>query len=150
MAEDALAKYKEDFFLLLEAGFLAVNARDEDSAIKLFRACSVLRPGHTFPKVGFGYLHLCKLEIKQAITLFSEVLEKEPNNEMAKALLGICLSMGTTTTTQGETLLTSLLTQSQDPGIKELANTSLNFVETFIKKAASPVEPQKPKNPPRT
>ena len=87
MSDDSLKQYKEDFFLLLEAGFIAVNAADEDSAIKLFKASELLRPESTFPKVGFGYMHLCKLELKQAVALFREVLAKEPENEMAKTFL---------------------------------------------------------------
>ena len=144
MAKDLLETYKEDFFLLLEAGFIAVNAADEDSAIKLFKSAELLRPESTFPKVGFGYMHLCKLELKQACNLFREVLSKEPNNEMAKTFLSICLSMIPTEMAKGEKDLESL-TKSGDSGIKKLASTALDFVEKFVKKAPSPVQPQKPK-----
>ena len=80
---------KEDYILMIEAGFIAVNQADEDSALKLFRASEMLQPDNSLPKVGFGYLHLHKLELKQAVRIFEEVLEKEPNNEMAKTFLGI-------------------------------------------------------------
>lgn len=146
MAANALNNYKEDFFLLLEAGFIAVNAADEDSATKLFKAAALLKPESTFPKVGFGYMHLCKLEIKQAIASFREVLAKEPQNEMAKALLGICLSFTPTELSQGEKTLADLSRSSPDSGIKKLANTALDFVEKFVKKSPSPVQPQKPKH----
>ena len=138
-----LEKFSEDFYLLLEAGFLSVNEADEDSALKLFKAAQLLKPENTFPKVGLGYMHLCKLEIKQAIQTFKEVVEKEPKNEMAKTLLGICLSMSPKETTKGEQLLEETLSNSHDKGIKDLANTAIDFVDKFVKKAPSPMESQK-------
>ncbi len=145
MSNDPLKHFHDDFFLLLEAGFIAVNAADEDSSIKLFRAAELLRPESTFPKVGFGYMHLCKLELKQAVALFKEVLAKEPENEMARTFLGICLSLIPNELSHGEKALTELA-KSGDSGIKQLANTALDFVEKFVKKAPSPVQPQKPKS----
>ena len=142
MSKDILENYKDDFFLLLEAGFVAVNATDEDSAIKLFRAAELLRPESTFPKIGFGYMHLCKLELKQAITLFREVLTKEPENEMAKTFLGICMTLIPTELSAGERSLEEL-TQSNDSGIKKLASMAIEFAEKFVKKAPAPLDPKK-------
>ena len=144
MAESALKPYKEDFFLILEAGFIAVNSADEDSAIKLFRACQVLKPESTFPKVGLGYMHLCKLEIKQAIKLFEEVVAIEPTNDMAQAFLGICMSMNPAQITKGEKLLEEMIAKAGDEDVKKLADMALEFVDQFVKKAPSPMEPQKP------
>ncbi len=142
MSEDAFKNYKEDFFLLLEAGFIAVNAADEDSAVKLFKAAEVLRPESTFPKVGFGYMHLCKLELKQAVATFREILAKEPENEMAKTFLGICMTLIPTELSAGERSLEEL-TQSSDSGIKKLANMAIEFAEKFVKKAPAPLDPKK-------
>ncbi len=144
MSQDAIKNYKEDFFLLLEAGFIAVNAADEDSAVKLFKAAEVLTPESTFPKVGFGYMHLCKLELKQATANFREVLAKEPDNEMAKTFLGICMTLIPNELAAGERSL-SELAKSSDSGIKKLANMAIEFAEKFVKKAPSPLQPQKPK-----
>lgn len=140
-----LEQYKEDFFLLLEGGFVAIKNADEDSALKLFRACELLNPESTFPTVGLGYMHLCKLELKQAAALFTKVLEKEPTNEMAKTFLGIVLSMTPTEMTKGEKMLTDTAMHSSDPEIKKLSNTALDFVENHIKKHPSPAEVQTPK-----
>ncbi len=141
---DALKNYKEDFFLFLEAGFVAVNAADEDSAVKLFKAAEILKPESTFPKVGFGYMHLCKLELKQATAAFREVLAKEPDNEMAKTFLGICMTLIPTELSAGERSLEEL-SKSNDSGIKKLAGIAIEFAEKFVKKAPSPLHPQKPK-----
>jgi hypothetical protein len=140
---DALKNYKEDFFLLLESGFIAVNAADEDSAVKLFKACEVLQPESTFPKVGFGYMHLCKLELKQAMAAFRDVLAKEPDNEMAKTFLGICMTLTPTELSAGEKSLEEL-TKSGDSGVKKLAAMAIEFAEKFVKKSPSPMQPQKP------
>lgn len=133
--------YTPDFVLLLESGFIAVNQADEDSALKLFRASQVLNPNNVLPKVGFGYLHLHKLELKQACTSFEEVLAQDPHNEMAKTFLGICMSMQPTTTTKGEKILEQTH-KSKDPMIKKLSDTALDFVERFIKKSPGPAATQ--------
>lgn len=133
----AIQKYKEDFILLSEAGFIAVNQADEDAALKLFRAAELLNPSNVLPKVGFGYLHLHKLELKQSVKAFEEVLEKEPHNEMAKAFLGLSMSMMPTSIDKGEKILEQTL-KSKDPMIKRLAGTAIDFVERFVKKKPGP------------
>lgn len=141
---ERLEKYKKDFILFLEAGFIAINQADEDSAVKLFKAAEILDPKNNLIKIGQGYLHLHKLELKQAIDVFEGVLKKEPNNEMAKTFLGIALSWTPTDTMKGEKLL-SETTKSKDEPIKKLSMTALDFVEKFIKKEPSPVEVKKKK-----
>lgn len=145
MAKDIFKELDEDFFVLLEAGFLAVNNQDEDSALKLFDACSILRPDNNFPKVGYGYIHLCKLELREAVAKFKEVSDKEPSNEMTKTLLGLAQSLIPTETAEGEKVLEDTLKKTYDPDIKNLADMSLNFVENFVKKSPSPVEVQERK-----
>jgi tetratricopeptide (TPR) repeat protein len=137
-------KYKEDFILLLEAGFIAVNQADEDAALKLLRAAELLDPENTLPIVGFGYLHLHKLELKQACERFEHVLKKDPHNDMAKTLLGLALSMQPNAVTKGEKMLEQTV-KSKDPMIKELSHTALDFVERFIKKPGGPAATEKRK-----
>lgn len=134
--------YTPDFVLMLESGFIAVNQADEDSALKLFRASQLLSPNNILPKVGFGYLHLHKLELKQACTSFEEVLTQDPHNDMAKAFLGLCMSMQPGTTEKGEKILEQT-TKSKDPLVQRLADTAIDFVERFIKKAPGPAAMQK-------
>jgi tetratricopeptide (TPR) repeat protein len=133
----ATKKYKEDFILLAEAGFIAVNQADEDSALKLFRAAAILDPKNILPKIGFGYLHLHKLELKQAVKNFEEVLEVDPNNDMAKAFMGLCLSMMPNSIEKGEKILEQTL-KSKDPDIKKMSGSAIDFVEKFIKKTPGP------------
>ncbi len=129
-----LSKYDEDFFLFLEAGFIAINQADEDAAVKMFKACELLRPENYLYKVGLGYLHLHKLELKTAIKYFEEVLAKEPDNDMAKTFLGIAMTLTPDQVSKGEKVLEEAAKESHDSQIKKVATTSLEFVENFVKK----------------
>ena len=138
----ASKKYKEDFILFAEAGFIAVNQADEDAALKLFKAAELLDPKNILPKIGFGYLHLHKLELKQAVKCFDEVLEIDPRNDMAKAFKGLSLSMMPNSVDKGEQILEETL-KSKDPAIKQLAGSAIDFVEKFIKKNPGPASKSK-------
>lgn len=140
-----LEKFKQDYILMAEAGFIAVNQTDEDSAVKLFNAATLLDPTSLLPKIGMGYIHLVKLELKQAIKIFEEVLAVDPKNETAKAFLGISLSLNPTECAKGEKVLEEMTKNAQEPMVKNLSITALEFVEKFVKKAPSPahVAPKK-------
>lgn len=137
-----LQKFKDDFILLAEAGFIAINQADEDAALKLFKASEMLDPQNLLPKVGVGYMHLCKLELKQAAKAFRDILEKDPKNEMARAFLGLSLSLNPAELTEGEKLLEEATRNCKDPQIKDLAKNSLDFVKKFVKKTPSPAAGQ--------
>ena len=139
-----LDEYKNDFLLFVESGFIAINQTDEDSTIKLFKAAELLDKTNPLIKIGFGYLALHKLELKKAITAFEEVLKKNPKNDMAKAFLGIAISMTPKNMVKGEKLLEETL-KSDDKEVKKLAGIALDFVDKFIKKEPTPVEPKKKK-----
>ena len=64
---------------------------------------------------------------------------------MARAFLGICMSMTPTEMSKGESILTQSAAKSKDPEIKKLANSAMDFVDNFVKKAPSPMEAKKPK-----
>lgn len=133
----AIKKHKEDFILLAEAGFIAVNQADEDAAVKLFKAAELLDPTNSLPKLGFGYLHLHKLELKEAIKRFEEVLAADENNEMAKAFVGLCYSLMPNEVNKGEKILSGSL-KSKDPLIKKMAGSAIEFVEKFVKPSPGP------------
>lgn len=134
-----IENHKQDFILLLEAGFIAVNQSDEDAARKLFKAAEILDPKNTLPKVGIGYLHLHKLELKQSVELFESVLQEEPDNEMAKTFLGLSLSFTPKGVNEAEKILEATA-KSEDSLIQNLSVSALKFIETFIKKSPTPVE----------
>lgn len=135
-------KNKDTFLLLAEAGFIAINQADEDAAIKLFKASELLDPQNVLPKVGMGYMHLCKLELKQAAKVFEEILAKDPHNEMAKTFLGLSLSLNPAEIVKGEKVLAESAHKCKDPMVKDLAKSALDFVEKFVKKAPSPAQGQ--------
>ncbi len=137
-----LQNYKDDFILLAEAGFIAINQMDEQSALKLFKASETLNPDNLLPKIGVGYMHLCKLELKQAAKSFQDILDNDPDNEMAKTFLGLSLSLYPSEVAHGERVLEESIKTSKDPAIKDLAKNSLEFVEKFVKKSPSPAQGQ--------
>jgi len=137
-----LQKFKDHFILFAEAGFIAINQADEDSAIKLFKASELLDSQNLLPKIGMGYMHLCKLELKQAAKTFEGILSKDPNNEMAKTFLGLSLALNPAELSKGEKVLEESAQKSQDPMIKNLAKNALDFVEKFVKKSPSPAQGQ--------
>ncbi|MEN9654622.1 MAG: putative SctF chaperone SctG [Chlamydiota bacterium] len=130
-------QYKEDTILFIEAGFIAVNQADEDSAKKLFEAAQLLDPSNHLWKMGVGYLHLHKLELKEACKMFQEVLDEEPSSDMAKAMLGVAMGMMPQKTPQAEKILEQTL-KSKDPLIKKLSDTAIHFIDTCIKKTPGP------------
>jgi hypothetical protein len=140
-----LESYKEDFYLLLEAGFIAINMQDEDSANKLFQACQILNPKNTFPLVGLGYKHLCKLELAKAQSCFKEVLKLEPENQLAKSLLAVCMTMNPKEHIEGEKKLEEL-SKSQDADIKKLADIAMDFSHKISPKNKSPAHPKQAKH----
>ena len=137
-----LQKYKNDFVLLLESGFIAASQTDEDAALKLFRAAQMLQPENIMPKVGFGYIHLLKLELSQACKKFEEVLKADPHNEMARAMLGLSTSLTVKEVDKGEKILKEALKNSNDPSVKNMASTAIDFVEKYVKKQPTPVQGQ--------
>ncbi len=141
-----MSKYanRELFFVLIELGYIAVNQADEDSALKLFRACKLLYPNNSLSEVGEGYLYLHKLELKKAIEILTDVVKREPKNETAKTLLGVSLSLSPTKGMEGEQLLTEIAQQSGDPQTKKTADAAISFVDKFVKKEGTgPLQPKK-------
>jgi hypothetical protein len=130
------------FKVFLELGFIAVNQADEDAALKLFHAAEILNPESALPQAGIGYLHLHKLELKQACAVFKKILEKEPDNMMCKAFLGICTAMQPNHVVDGEKILDETFKKTKkDPGVADvhqLTVTAIDFVERFIKKTPGP------------
>jgi len=126
--------FREDFALLIEAGFVAVKQLDEVAATRLFRAAQTISPEATAPQVGLGYIALNKLEIKEASRLFEGVLQKEPGNDLAKAFLGICLLLNKERREEGEVLVRGIEETTQDPTVKNLCTISLEWAEKDLKK----------------
>ena len=75
-----LEEFKEDYSLLIEAGFVAVKQLDAISSSRIFVGAQMLSPGHTAPQIGLGYIALNKLDIKEAAHIFEAVTNKEPKN----------------------------------------------------------------------
>lgn len=138
MTEDKIAEFKEDFSLLIEAGFVAVKQLDETSATRIFHAAQAMSPTSTAPQLGLGYIALNKLEIKQATKTFEEIVAKEPENLLAQSFLGICFLLTKPKRKKGEELIHQVLAKTTDPTIKNLAQVSLEWAEKDLSKEKAP------------
>lgn len=142
-----LQDYKSDFILMIEAGFIAVNQSDEDAALKLFQTAALLDPENSLSQLGLGYIHLCRLDLSKATSVFAEIVKKEPLNDMAKTLLGLSHSFNPQELGQGEKILKESASHSNDPFVKNAAVTALDFVDRFIKTTPTPTQGNTPKHP---
>lgn len=137
MADD-MESLKEDFPLLIEAGFIAVKQLDEISATRIFNAAQMISPKSTAPQIGLGYIALNKLEVKKATGIFEKVVEQEPTNYLAQTFLGICFLLNKPKRKKGEKLIQDAMSKSDDPTIKNLGTVSLQWAEKDLNKIKSP------------
>jgi len=138
MAKPDVDLFREDFSLLIEAGFVAVKQLDETSATRIFNAAQLINPASTAPQIGLGYIALNKLEVREATEIFEKVLEKEPENELAQAFYGICLLLNKQQRPKGEKLVKDIIAKTTDPTIKSLGEISLEWADKDLKKEKAP------------
>lgn len=134
MAEKKIEEFKDDFALLIEAGFVAVKQLDETSATRIFHAAQALSPFSVAPQIGLGYIALNKLEIKKATEIFETVVKVEPNNHLAQTFLGICFLLNKNKRKKGEKLIRDAIENTTDPTIKNLGTISLEWSEKDLSK----------------
>ncbi len=134
MEEGKLRDFKEDFALLIEAGFVAVKQLDETSSKRIFEAAQLLSPNSTAPQIGLGYIALNKLQVKEAAQIFEKVVEREPENFLAQTFLGICFLLNKQKRKKGEKLIKDAMAKSTDPTIKNLGLISLEWADKDLKK----------------
>jgi lipopolysaccharide biosynthesis regulator YciM len=138
MEGQKLQDFREDFGLLIEAGFIAVKQLDEISATRIFHAAQVMNPTSTAPQIGLGYIALNKLETKEATRIFESVIKQEPDNYLAQTFLGICFLLNKPKRKKGEQLIREAIEKSSDPTIKSLGKLSLEWAEKDLSKEKSP------------
>lgn len=138
MLKQKIEDFKEDFSLLIEAGFVAVKQLDEMSASRIFHAAQAIHPTSTAPQIGLGYIALNKLEVKHATKIFEEVTKIEPENYLAQTFLGICFLLTKPKRKKGEKLIQEAMSKSSDPTIKNLGSISLQWAEKDLNDLKSP------------
>ena len=131
---NVIEECRDDFALLIEAGFVAVKQLDEVSARRLFQAAQILHPDSSAPRIGIGYIALNKLEMKEATKIFEEINAKEPENHLAATFLGICYVLSKPKRKKGEQMLDTISKASDDPTIKHLCELSLVWAEKDLSK----------------
>jgi hypothetical protein len=134
MDEEKISEFKEDFALLIEAGFVAVKQLDETSATRIFLAAQSLSLNNTAPQIGIGYIALNKLEIKEATRIFESVTQVEPDNHLAQTFLAICFLLTKGKRKKGEKMIHEIMEKTTDPTIKSLGALSLEWSEKDLSK----------------
>ena len=129
MGTEIMEEFRDDFSLLIEAGFVAVKQLDEVSAVRIFNAAQAISPLNTAPLIGMGFIAINKLNIKQATEIFEEVTQKEPDNHLAQTFLGICYLLTKGGRKKGENIIKETMTKTTDPAIKNLGVISLEWTE---------------------
>lgn len=136
--EEKVEELKEDFSLLIEAGFVAVKQLDAISSSRIFIAAQMISPGHTAPQIGLGYIALNQLNVKEATHIFEEVTAKEPENYLAQTFLGMCYLLSKPKRKKGEKIIREAMEKTDDPTIKSLGEISLEWAEKDLTKAKAP------------
>ncbi len=136
--EEKIEELKEDFSLLIEAGFVAVKQLDAISSSRIFVAGQMISPGHTAPQIGLGYIALNQLNMKEATHIFEEINQKEPDNLLAKTFLGICYLLSKPKRKKGEKIIKDAIENTEDPTIKNLGEISLEWADKDLNKAKAP------------
>lgn len=134
MNEEKIQEFKEDFALLIEAGFVAVKQLDEISATRIFNAAQALSPFSTAPQIGIGYIGINKLEIKESTHIFETIMKVEPENHLAQTFLGICYLLTKSKRKKGEKIIQEAIEKTTDPTIKNLGELSLEWSEKDLSK----------------
>jgi predicted Zn-dependent protease len=144
MSEESLVDhFRDDYVLLIEAGFVAVKQLDEIAARRLFKAAELLNPDNPASQLGLGYIALNKLQVNEATKIFEGIIKKEPKHYLAQALLGVCYMMNKAKRKKGEQLIQDAQENSDDPTIKKLASSCIDWAEKDLKaKEFSPLTPQ--------
>lgn len=133
MDPEKLKLFKEDFGLLIEAGFVAVKQLDETSASRIFHAAQVISPNSVAPQIGLGYIALNKLEVKAATKIFEAIVKQEPENKLAEVFLGICFLLSKPKRSKGEDIIQKIINTSTDPMVLNLAKISLEWANRDLK-----------------
>ncbi|ADI38959.1 putative needle chaperone SctG [Waddlia chondrophila 2032/99] len=136
--EEKIEELKEDFSLLIEAGFVAVKQLDAISSSRIFVAGQMISPGHTAPQIGLGYIALNQLNMKEATHIFETINEKEPENLLAKTFLGICYLLSKPKRKKGEKIIKEAIEKTDDSTIKNLGEISLEWADKDLNKAKAP------------
>lgn len=125
-------QFGQDFSLLIDAGFVAVKQGNRDASTKLFKAAQVLRPEHSAPILGFGYIAMHRMDLLAARKYFEEVLQKEPNHSAAKVYLGFCFVLAKVAYLRNKNKSVSL------EDIDALANLGSKMVKEAINETEAP------------
>ena len=121
--------------LLAEIGFLGANNGFAQAASAIFEAIVKARPDSLDAQIAQGCGLIFSNQIAKGVKVLFQVLNKDPQNEMAKSFLAVALKMANLDKYSIETA-TSVIKCGRNPVTKQLAQTILDSYKT----APSPTE----------
>ena len=134
--QEKIKKFMGDVPLLVEAGFIAIKQVDEESAKKCFYAAMVIDQEQSLPVIGLGMIHLLNLELDDASKMFNLVLQKEPDNQMARTMLGIAqlYRVNQEGLKEGRNLIEDAMEHTKEPSLTQLGKYSHDLYKEIKKK----------------
>ncbi len=149
--EQVIKEFEKDCALLTELGFVAIKQIDEDAAKKCFYAALIANARESMPVIGLGMVFMLNLELEEASRLFAFVLNLEPDNEMAKAMLGVSklFKLNDKSIDDGGALIEQVLKKSDDPTVLLLAKNAVKLRDEINEKMKDlhPLESGRKKSP---
>ena len=111
--------------LLAEIGYAGISIGMHNETNKIFDAIMAVRPNSMQAKLAKGSSKILMFKLTEGSKIMLEILEKEPNNHMAKAMLALSLNLAKADE-QATTLASEILETSDDVAANKLATDILN------------------------
>lgn len=113
----------------MEAGYLAAGSGMTNKAVEIFEGVAAARPESEFPDIGRSFAYLCGGDIPEAIRILNEeALVKNPESDLAKSFIGLCLKKGGLNAEANE-LLSGVVDEGSDSTAKDMAAALLEESE---------------------
>ena len=124
---DLFSDLKEDAHWFVEMAFIAINKKNESTAIIFLDAAKLLDPNNLFINIAFASIHLHKMELEKAKTLLEGVLSKEPTHVLAKTFLAMVHTFKGDGE-KGREMFDSMK-DNEDPNIRAMVKSSTEFIK---------------------
>ena len=110
---------------LAEVGFLATEFGLHEQAERIFQCFALLKPGKPSPQIALALMQAHRGRMPEAIAAIRDVIERHPDSELARAVLGTMLIH--IKDPAGYELLEDVIARGQDQGAVSVATSYLDL-----------------------
>ncbi|MBL9157782.1 MAG: hypothetical protein JNJ70_09935 [Verrucomicrobiales bacterium] len=104
-----------------EAGYLAAVNGMAPQSLLIFSGIAAARPESELADIGLSFSHLCLGDVREALRILTEdALRKNPESDLAKAFVGLCLKQAGLNG-EAESLLEEVAGGSGDESARNMA-----------------------------